>query len=95
LPYSTAVEPLGFVLPGTASGKVINTTGTTAPTSYYATSFPSSNHSGGVMATFCDGHVKYIADSAPAAVLSQLMTSKASAATAAYQSLPPPSDGEF
>ena len=93
--YSTSVEPLGFILPGTASGKVINVTGTTSPNSYFPSSFPSSNHSGGVMVTFCDGHVKYIADSTPAAVLAQLMTSKASTASASYQNLAPPSDGEF
>jgi prepilin-type N-terminal cleavage/methylation domain-containing protein/prepilin-type processing-associated H-X9-DG protein len=95
LTYSTASAPPGFVLSGTGSGKVINVTGATAPASYCPTSFPSSNHPGGVMATFCDGHVKFIADSIPAAVLSQLMTSKSSAASANYQSLPPPGDGDF
>ena len=93
--YSNATEPLGFVLAGTSSTKVINTNGTSTPVSYGPYSFPSSNHPGGVIASFCDGHIKFIADSVAAAVLSQLMTSKGSAATSAYASLPPPSDGDF
>lgn len=98
LVYSKASAPPGFVLSGTGTGKVVNAPSTTsdpAPAPYNATSFPSSNHPGGVMAAFCDGHVKFVADSVAAAVLSQLMTSKSAAATAAYQTLPPPGDGEF
>jgi prepilin-type N-terminal cleavage/methylation domain-containing protein/prepilin-type processing-associated H-X9-DG protein len=96
--FSTDSEPLGFVLAGTSSAKVINSKGTSTPESWGPTSFPSSNHSGGVLATFCDGHVKFITDAIPASVLSQLMTSKSSAASTSpsnYQSLAPASDGEF
>jgi len=97
--YSTTIEPLGFILAGTGSGKVVNAPGSAAaPDSYFPTSFPSSNHSGGIIASFCDGHVKFVADSVSAAVLSQLMTSKGADASNApldYRSLPPPSDGEF
>lgn len=97
--YSTAVEPLGFVLAGTGTGKVVNApSSTTAPDSYFPTSFPNSNHSGGIIASFCDGHVKFVTDSVSAAVLSQLMTSKGAEASSTplnYRTLPPPSDGEF
>jgi prepilin-type N-terminal cleavage/methylation domain-containing protein/prepilin-type processing-associated H-X9-DG protein len=97
--YSNAVQPLGFVLAGTGIGKVVNAPpSTTAPDSYFPTSFPNSNHSGGVIASFCDGHVKFVADSVAAKVLSQLMTSKGAEASNSplnYRSLPPPSDGEF
>jgi prepilin-type N-terminal cleavage/methylation domain-containing protein/prepilin-type processing-associated H-X9-DG protein len=93
--YSSATEPLGFILSGTTSTKVINVSGTASPSLYFPTSFPSSNHAGGVMASFCDGHVKFIPDSVTAAVLSQLMTSRGSATTSGYSSLPPPSDGDF
>ena len=93
--YSNATEPLGFVLSGTSTAKVINTNGATEPASYGPYSFPSSNHPGGVIASFCDGHIKFVADSVAASVLSQLMTSKSSAATSTYANLSPPSDGEF
>jgi prepilin-type N-terminal cleavage/methylation domain-containing protein/prepilin-type processing-associated H-X9-DG protein len=94
--YSTSFDPPAFVLSGTGTGKVVNgPSSTTPPDSYFPTSFPNSNHSGGIIASFCDGHVKFIADSVPARVLSQLMTSKSSTATGDYASLPPPSDGEF
>ncbi len=99
--YSMSSEPTGFVLAGTGNGKVANAsvgTSDPAPTPYNTTSFPSSNHAGGVMASFCDGHIKFVADSIAAAVLSQLMTSKSAAASSTpinYQSLSPPSDGDF
>jgi prepilin-type N-terminal cleavage/methylation domain-containing protein/prepilin-type processing-associated H-X9-DG protein len=101
LVYSTTSDPPGFVLSGTGTGKVLNSSAATsdpAPASFNPTSFPSSNHPGGVMAAFCDGHVKFIADSIPASVLSQLMTSRSNAASSTpinYQILPPPGDGEF
>ena len=78
---SVVYSPLGFVLAGTAtSGKVLNS-GT--PTNKEPLSFPSSNHPGGVVAGFCDGHVRYLNDNIPASVYSQLMTSKSTAASAA------------
>jgi prepilin-type N-terminal cleavage/methylation domain-containing protein/prepilin-type processing-associated H-X9-DG protein len=96
--YSNAVEPLGFVLAGIGTGKVVNAPpSATPPDSYFPTSFPNSNHSGGVIAGFCDGHVKFVADSVAAAVLSQLMTSKGAEASTSpnYRTLPPPGDGDF
>lgn len=43
--------------------------------------FPSSNHPGGVVAGFCDGHTIFLRDSINAQVLSQLMTSKSEIST--------------
>jgi hypothetical protein len=81
--------PLGFVLAGTAtSGKVFNSG---ASTNKQPLSFPSSNHPGGVVAGFCDGHVRYLNDNLPPSVYSQLMTSKSTAASPSpinYSSLP-------
>jgi prepilin-type processing-associated H-X9-DG protein len=86
---SVVYSPLGFVLAGTAtSGKVLNS-GT--PTNKQPLSFPSSNHPGGVVAAFCDGHVRYLNDNIPASVYSQLMTSKSTASSTApinYSTLP-------
>jgi prepilin-type N-terminal cleavage/methylation domain-containing protein/prepilin-type processing-associated H-X9-DG protein len=82
---SDAQTPLGIVLSGTAiSGKVINAGNATTNEPY---SFPSSNHSGGVLVTFCDGHSKFLSDSVSAAVLSQMMTSKSLAASSPYSAL--------
>ncbi len=74
-------SPLGLVLSGTsASDKVFNS-GT--PSTQHRLSFPSSNHPGGVVAGFCDGHVRYLNDTIPAGVYSQLMTSKSTTAATA------------
>ena len=69
--------PLGFVLAGTD------------PTAYAINGsdgvrYPSSRHSGGVMAAFCDGHIIFLRDSIPNQVLWQLMTSKSANATSPY-----------
>jgi prepilin-type processing-associated H-X9-DG protein len=70
-----AQTPLGFVLPGLSSGTCINGAD---PVQY-----PSSRHSGGVVASFCDGHVIFLVDSVQNEVLTQLMTSKSSAVSTA------------
>jgi prepilin-type N-terminal cleavage/methylation domain-containing protein/prepilin-type processing-associated H-X9-DG protein len=82
LPYSNNLQtPLGFILAGTsATEKVINPTSTT-PATNERYSFPSSNHTGGVMAAFCDGHIKFVVESAAASVYSQLLTSNTAAAS--------------
>ncbi|MEI7929337.1 MAG: DUF1559 domain-containing protein [Verrucomicrobiales bacterium] len=82
---SDAQTPLGIVLSGTStSGKVINAGSTTTNEPY---SFPSSNHSGGVLVTFCDGHSKFLSDAVTGAVLSQMMTSKTAGASSPYATL--------
>ena len=61
-----------FVLSGTAdSGKVIN-----SGTGSDVVDFPSSNHPGGVLAVFCDGHSMFLKETIAPRVLSQLMTSR-------------------
>jgi len=77
--YNSALQtPLGFILAGVSDSRVINA-GTTSTNEPY--SFPSSNHPGGVLVTFCDGHSQFLSDSIAAKVLSQLMTSKSAVAT--------------
>jgi len=88
--YSTSVYPLGFVLSGTLPGRFLNSRET-----YGSSSFPSSNHPGGVVAAFCDGHMRFLADTIAGPVLSQLMTSKTLDATAGYSALPPLSDADY
>ena len=43
---------------------------------------PTSNHAGGVVAAFCDGHTGYIKDSVTAGVYAQLLSSDGNAASA-------------
>jgi len=47
-----------------------------------AQSQPSSNHPGGVVVAFCDGHTGFLKDSLPARVYAQLMTSNNAGASA-------------
>ncbi len=70
------LTPLGFQLAGISTAKPLNGVD---PFQY-----PSSRHSGGVMAAFCDGHVMFLTDSLENEVLWQLMTSKSTAATADF-----------
>lgn len=80
-------SPLGFVLAGTSTTDKVLNSGT--PSTQQRLSFPSSNHPGGVVAGFCDGHVRYLNDNIPASVYSQLMTSKSTAVSPGYSgSLP-------
>jgi prepilin-type N-terminal cleavage/methylation domain-containing protein/prepilin-type processing-associated H-X9-DG protein len=91
---STDVQPLGFVLGGAAaSGKIINS-GTT-PFRYGPSSFPSSNHAGGVIASFCDGHTRFLNDGVAPAIYSQLMTSKTTTNAPYSVALPVLSDDSF
>jgi prepilin-type N-terminal cleavage/methylation domain-containing protein/prepilin-type processing-associated H-X9-DG protein len=71
--------PIGFGVAGditTASFAPINGTD--------AVQYPSSRHSGGVMAAFCDGHVIFLRDSVVNQVLWQLMTSNSAKASSPY-----------
>lgn len=77
-----AQTPLGFITAGAIAGRVLNGG---APLPATPTnerfSFPNSSHTSGVMASFCDGHIKFISDSVAADVYSQLMTSNTAAAS--------------
>jgi len=53
------------------SGKVINSGSAAAPGFY---SQPSSNHPGGAVAAFCDGHTEFLKESLRASVYAQLMS---------------------
>ena len=86
-----AASSAGFTHPtGATTGKLINSVAATAYT------FPSSNHPGGVMATFCDGHVMFLKDSINANTYQQLLTSKSEvASTSALQILPLLNEGDL
>jgi prepilin-type N-terminal cleavage/methylation domain-containing protein/prepilin-type processing-associated H-X9-DG protein len=91
----------GFILPGTpnGSGRVINS-GTASASAANTTSphlaLPSSNHPGGVMAVFCDGHIMFLKDSIQPETYSQLMTSKSEvASTTILQNLKLLSEGDI
>ena len=62
----------GFGISGTPPSKIINNTTAGLP-GYY--SQPSSNHPGGVVVTFCDGHTMFLKDALAARVYAQLLTS--------------------
>lgn len=62
----------GFGISGTPPSKIINNT-TAALPGYY--SQPSSNHPGGVVVTFCDGHTMFLKDALASDVYAQLLTS--------------------
>jgi prepilin-type N-terminal cleavage/methylation domain-containing protein len=63
-----------FVTSGTNPAMMPLNSGSAGTVSAYV--WPSSNHPGGVVATYCDGHTGFLRDTVNAAVLSQLMTSK-------------------
>ena len=67
-----------WVFSGTNPDFLPINSGSAAPDVYY---YPSSNHPGGVVAGFCDGHTMFLRDSINAQVLSQLMTSKSEIST--------------
>lgn len=72
--FSPATTPLPFVgIVGAPQTPVINSALTGAPGAW---SQPSSLHVGGVVAVFCDGHTRFIADSLQPHVYAQLLTSK-------------------
>lgn len=73
----------GFVIPGLATtGKVVNS-GVMGNVNAYT--FPSSNHPGGVVVAFCDGHTQFLRDTVIPRVLTQLMTSRTDAASPAIK----------
>jgi prepilin-type N-terminal cleavage/methylation domain-containing protein/prepilin-type processing-associated H-X9-DG protein len=66
----TTTSTPGFGIPASGSPptRVINQTTATGL-------YPSSNHPGGVMSVFCDGHTMFLKDSISAQVYAQLLTS--------------------
>lgn len=63
-----------FVTSGTNPSFTPINSGSNGSVSAYV--WPSSNHPGGVVASYCDGHTGFLRETINAAVLSQLMTSK-------------------
>ncbi len=74
-PTWSTVPVFGIRGAANSFSKVINIT--TSATD--AAVFPSSNHPGGVMAVFCDGHTRFIKDSINTSVYAQLLTSNGQA----------------
>jgi prepilin-type N-terminal cleavage/methylation domain-containing protein/prepilin-type processing-associated H-X9-DG protein len=77
----------------TNNGFVIDDPTTTPPTINSKTVagtylYPSANHSGGIMVSFCDGHTQFMRALIDTTVYQQLMTSYSAAASTAYKSLP-------
>jgi prepilin-type N-terminal cleavage/methylation domain-containing protein/prepilin-type processing-associated H-X9-DG protein len=94
-PFAIGVP--GFVHPNsTAVAKAINAASAAGTDLVRGLS---SNHPGGVVAAFCDGHVQFLKDSIPVRVLSQLMSSNREAESAAVQEFdalyPILSEGDF
>ncbi|MCX7412510.1 MAG: DUF1559 domain-containing protein, partial [Planctomycetia bacterium] len=63
----------GFGMVGTAPTKVINPTTLGTTTTPGQVNLPSSNHPGGVVVAFCDGHTGFIKDSVGNTVYAQLL----------------------
>jgi len=77
---ATAENMPWFGLTGTpGTRKIINNIAETDLPSFR--SMPSSNHAGGVVAAFCDGHTGFIKDSVAAGVYAQLLSSDGNAAS--------------
>ncbi len=79
-PGAAPIPGIG-ILTGTIPAKIINPTATTAnqPGVF---SQPSSNHAGGVVAVFADGHTVFVKDSVTGQVYAQLLSSDNSQASA-------------
>jgi prepilin-type N-terminal cleavage/methylation domain-containing protein len=72
--FSTGTTPLPFIgIVAAPQAPVINSAVMGAPGAW---SQPSSLHFGGVMAVFCDGHTRFIADSVQPYTYAQILTSK-------------------
>ena len=70
-----AAQPQAFGIVGTAPSKVINSTTAGNSTTPGYINMPSSNHPGGAVAAFCDGHTGFVKDSLANTVYAQLLSS--------------------
>jgi prepilin-type N-terminal cleavage/methylation domain-containing protein/prepilin-type processing-associated H-X9-DG protein len=75
---STAAVPCFGITATVATGKIVNSQVDGSPG---FRSQPSSNHPGGVVTAFCDGHTGFIRDSIAVQVYAQLLSSNGSAAS--------------
>jgi prepilin-type N-terminal cleavage/methylation domain-containing protein/prepilin-type processing-associated H-X9-DG protein len=74
---NNTVPGIGIV--GSPPAKIINNITNNAAPGFH--SQPSSNHAGGVVTAFCDGHTAFIKDSVQARVYAQLLTSNHTASS--------------
>jgi prepilin-type N-terminal cleavage/methylation domain-containing protein len=81
-----------FVRSGTSQTFAPINSGSTGLSAY---AWPSSNHPGGVVATYCDGHTGFLRETINASVLSQLMTSKTENSSYPGLALPILNEGSF
>ena len=88
----TATAVPGFGVVGTAPGKVINNT-TLGPPGL--ASQPSSNHPGGAVTAFCDGHVGFLKDSLLGVVYAQLLSPDHAKSANPWTAKYPLSEGDF
>jgi prepilin-type N-terminal cleavage/methylation domain-containing protein/prepilin-type processing-associated H-X9-DG protein len=97
-------SPTGTPTPITATDGVLNSR-EVAPSGYGAYTRPSSTHSGGVVAVFCDGHTKFLADSVSWQVYCHLLTPNSTgssggmmqmiAGSGGFNHVQPISEGEY
>ena len=95
--YPPTVVP-GFGMVGTAAvSKVINNVALGGPSAAGQVNLPSSNHPGGAVVAFCDGHTGFIKDSVGQTVYGRLLTSNgmSSTASSAWHVATPLSEGDF
>ena len=78
-----AQTPIGFIIATSAAvTKVFNVKAARGnPETNERYAFPSSQHPGGVLVSFCDGHTRFIADTITWDVYSQLLTSNSEKAS--------------
>ena len=69
----------GIGIVGSPPAKIINNMATNAAPGFW--SQPSSNHAGGVVTAFCDGHTGFLKDSVSAQVYAQLLSSNSGSAS--------------
>jgi len=70
---ASSVPAIGITVTGTIPTKILNNVGNNASPGFW--NQPSSNHAGGVVAVFCDGHTVFVKDSVTKGVYAQLLSS--------------------